>query len=416
MRRLTDLVVRWPLAVIGLWIAMAIALPLAVPSLGEMAQKHPLVILPGDAPSSVTAQKMTEAFKEPGSGNLLVIALIDETGLTPADEAVYRTLVDAIRDDVRDVVTVQDFVSTPQLRGFMTSEDKTTWVLPVTLEGELGTPRAFESFTRVAEIVERSVPGNVPGGLSVQITGPAATVADLTVAGEVDRLPIELAIAVLVLLVLLLVYRSAVTMLLPLVTIGGSLVIAQALVAGLLRTHGCGRIESVHRLSERDHGGRRNGLRGLPDQPLSRLRPVWSGVRTGRQGGHDVDWQGDHRVGGHGGSDLPLPELRQDGGVPDRRSVVGDRDRCRVPRRGDSAARDSGARRPPRMGQAAAGTDHPVLAALRHPDRAQAGAAPGGQPPGVGDPGQPRHGRALQLRRSQGGGVVRAEFDRLCRT
>lgn len=78
MRRLTNLVVRWPLAVIGLWLAMAIALPLAVPSLGEMAQKHPLVILPGDAPSSVTAQKMTEAFKEPGSGNLLVIALINE--------------------------------------------------------------------------------------------------------------------------------------------------------------------------------------------------------------------------------------------------------------------------------------------------------------------------------------------------
>lgn len=239
MRRLTNLVVRWPLAVIGLWLAMAIALPLAVPSLGEMAQKHPLVILPGDAPSSVTAQKMTEAFKEPGSGNLLVIALINEKGLTPADEAVYRKLVDAVRDDVRDVVTVQDFIGTPQLRGFMTSQDKTTWVLPVTLEGELGTPRAYESFTRVADIVRHNVP-NDGSGLSVQITGPAATVADLTVAGDTDRLPIEIAIAVLVLLVLLLVYRSAVTMLLPLITIGGSLVIAQALVAGYSELTGAG--------------------------------------------------------------------------------------------------------------------------------------------------------------------------------
>lgn len=243
MRRLTNLVVRWPLAVIGLWLAMAIALPLVVPSLGEMAAKHPLVILPGDAPSSVTAQKMTEAFKEPGSGNLLVIALINESGLTRDDEAVYRKLVDAVRDDVRDVVTVQDFIGTPQLRGFMTSEDKTTWVLPVTLEGELGTPRAYESFTRVADIVKHNVPNDGAadgGGLSVQITGPAATVADLTVAGEMDRLPIEIAIAVLVLLVLLLVYRSAVTMLLPLITIGGSLVIAQALVAGYSEFTGAG--------------------------------------------------------------------------------------------------------------------------------------------------------------------------------
>jgi putative drug exporter of the RND superfamily len=238
MRRLADLVVRWPWAVIGVWVAMAIALPLTLPSLGEMAEKHPLVILPGDAPSSVTAERMAEAFQEPGSDNLLVIAFINETGLTPADETAYRKLVDALRDDVTDVVSVQDFVSTPQLRQFLTSEDKTTWVLPVSLEGELGTPRAYESFNRVTDIVKHNAVADGP--LSVHVTGPAATVADLTVAGEQDRLPIEIAIGVLVLAVLLLVYRSAVTMLLPLVTIGSSLVIAQALVAGYSQLTGSG--------------------------------------------------------------------------------------------------------------------------------------------------------------------------------
>jgi RND superfamily putative drug exporter len=238
MRRLADLVVRWPLAVIGIWVALAVALPLALPSLNEMSEKHPLVVLPSDAPSSVTAMKMTEAFQEPGSDNLLVIALIDETGLKPADEAVYRKLVDALRDDVTDVVSVQDFVGTPQLREFLTSEDKTTWVLPVSLEGELGTPRAYESFNRVADIVKHNVPTG--GQLTVHVTGPAATVADLTVAGQQDRLPIELAIAILVLAVLLLVYRSPLTMLLPLVTIGASLVIAQAVVAGYSQLTGSG--------------------------------------------------------------------------------------------------------------------------------------------------------------------------------
>ena len=176
--------------------------------------------------------------------------------------------MDALRDDHADVVMVQDFVGTPQLRQFLTSEDKTTWVLPVGLAGELGTPRAFESFNRVADIVEQQRRGQP---YDVHVTGPAATVADLTVAGQRDRLPIEIAIAVLVLAVLLLVYRSAVTMLLPLVTIGSSLVIAQAVVAGYSQLTGVGRLEPVHRLPERDHGRRRNGLRGLPDQPLSRL-------------------------------------------------------------------------------------------------------------------------------------------------
>ncbi|MDO8945215.1 MAG: MMPL family transporter, partial [Desulfobacterales bacterium] len=107
---------------IGVWVAMAIALPLSFPSLGEMAEKHPLVILPADAPSTVTATKMAEAFQESGNDDLLIIALINESGLQPADEVTYRKLVDVLRDDVTDVVSVQDFVSTPQLRQFLTSE------------------------------------------------------------------------------------------------------------------------------------------------------------------------------------------------------------------------------------------------------------------------------------------------------
>jgi putative drug exporter of the RND superfamily len=237
MRRLADFVVRWPWAVIGAWAALLIALPLAFPSLGEMAEKHPLAILPKDAPSSVTAQKMTEAFHESGNNNLLLVALIDENGLGSSDEATYRKLVDALRDDVADVESVQDFVSTPQLRQFLTSKDKTTWVLPVGLVGELGTPRAMDSFNRVSEVVKLSTAGSP---LAVHLTGPAATAADLTVAGENDRLPIEIAIAILVLAVLLLVYRNPVTMLLPLVTIGSSLLIAQALVAGFSALTGAG--------------------------------------------------------------------------------------------------------------------------------------------------------------------------------
>lgn len=243
MRRLAEIVARWPWAVIAVWVAMAVTLPLSFPSLNEMAQRNPLVILPADAPSSVTATKMAEAFQESGSDNLVVLAFINETGLTPADELAYRELVDALHDDVADVVSVQDFVSTPQLRQFLTSEDKTTWVLPVSLAGELGTPRAYEAFNRVADIVRHNVPDHGAadeGDLTVYITGPAATVADLTVAGQQDRLPIELAIAVLVLGVLLLVYRNPLTMMLPLVTIGSSVLIAQGVVAGYSQLTGAG--------------------------------------------------------------------------------------------------------------------------------------------------------------------------------
>jgi RND superfamily putative drug exporter len=202
-----------------------------------MAQKHPLAILPSDAPSSVTARKMTEAFHESGSEDLLLVVLTDDKGLSPADEAVYRKLVGALRQDTRDVLMLQDFVSMPPLRSVVTSKDDKAWVLPVGVAGELGTPRSYAAFNQIGDIVKHVVAGTP---LTANLTGPAATVADLTVAGDRDRMPIELAIAVLVLIVLLVVYRSAVTMLLPLITIGLSLVIAQALVAGFSQLMGAG--------------------------------------------------------------------------------------------------------------------------------------------------------------------------------
>lgn len=237
MQRLTDFVVRWPWVVIGCWVAIAVALPLTLPSLGKMAQQHPLAILPSDAPSSVTARKMTEAFHESGSEDLLLVALTDDKGLSPADEATYRKLVDALRQDTRDVLMVQDFITTPPLRAAVTSKDHKAWVLPVGVAGELGTPQAYAAFNRISDTVKRTVAGSA---LTANLTGPAATVADLTIAGDRDRLPIELAIGILVLIVLLVIYRSAVTMLLPLLSIGISLVIAQAAVAGYSLLTGSG--------------------------------------------------------------------------------------------------------------------------------------------------------------------------------
>ena len=186
MRRLADFVVRWPWAVIGIWLAIAAALPLALPSLNEMAQKHPLTILPNDAPSNVAAKKMTEAFHESGSDDLLLVVLTDDKGLGPADEAAYRKLVDALRQDPRDVLMLQDFVSTPPLRPVLTSKDHKAWVLPVGVAGELGTPRSYAAFQRIGDIVAHTVSGTP---LTAHLTGPAATVADLTVAGDRDRLP-----------------------------------------------------------------------------------------------------------------------------------------------------------------------------------------------------------------------------------
>ena len=299
------------------WVAIAVALPLTFPSLNEMAEKHPLAILPSDAPSNVTARKMTEAFHEAGSEDLLLVVLTDDKGLSPADEATYRNVVDALRKDTRDVVMLQDFISTPPLRSIVTSEGQQSLGAArrgCRRVGHSTVVRRLQPDQRHRQAHRRGTP------LRANLTGPAGTVADLTVAGQQDRMPIELAIGVLVLIVLLIVYRSAITMLLPL--IGDRVVPGDRAGGGgrLLRLDRFGRLEPVHRVSERDHGRRRNGLRGLPDQPLSRLPAVGRGLRSGDQAGIDLDRKSDHRIRQHGRNHVPGHQLRPNGRVQNGRN------------------------------------------------------------------------------------------------
>jgi RND superfamily putative drug exporter len=222
--------VRWPLLVIGFWIALAAVLTLTLPPLAVVAARHQTEPLPTDAPVVVTGKQMAEAFHETGSGSMLLVVLTNEKGLGPADEKTYRTLVDKLRQDTQDVQTVQDFLGTPQLRGVLQSKDNKVWVLPVVLDGDAGTPKAGSAYQHASEIVKKTVAGST---LTANLTGPAATTADLVDISQKDLHLIESGTAIMVLLILLIVYRNPVTMLIPLITIGVSVATAQGVLAGL---------------------------------------------------------------------------------------------------------------------------------------------------------------------------------------
>ena len=222
--------VRRPWLIVGLWVAIVISLPLTFPSLTLMVQQRPVSILPADAPVNIATREMTEAFHESGSENVLLVVLTDDAGMSADDEATYRTLVADLRKDDKDVVMLQDFLSTPALREIMASKDGKAWILPVGIAGNIGSPESYASYTHVAGIVKDSVAAST---LTANLTGPAATVADLTDIGEHDTSAIEIATIGMLLVILLIIYRNPVTMALPLLTIGASLVTAQSVVAGL---------------------------------------------------------------------------------------------------------------------------------------------------------------------------------------
>ncbi|MDT5134601.1 MAG: putative drug exporter of the superfamily, partial [Mycobacterium sp.] len=179
--RLGRFVVRRPLVVIGLWVATAAVLFLTLPSLEKIAGERPPDFLPPDSPVSLAGEQMVKAFNEPGNENILLIGLSNEKGLTPADEAVYGRVVDNLRADSRDVAQVQDFISTPPLRDAMTSKDRKAWNLPVGIAGTLATPEGNEATNRAIEIVKETTKGTA---LTANLSGPAATVGDMTAIGE----------------------------------------------------------------------------------------------------------------------------------------------------------------------------------------------------------------------------------------
>jgi RND superfamily putative drug exporter len=228
--RLAHVVLRRPWLVIGAWLMLVAVLSVTIPPLMRLASDRNQELLPSNSAVMAATRQMTEAFHEPGIQNIALVVLTDERGLTGADEDVYRTLVDKLHRDQRDVVMVQDFIAQPPLRDVMASKDHKAWFIPVGIAGELGSPDSNAAYQRVVATVKQTV---APSPLTVHMTGLTATVAEREELGLSDLRVIETATLVMVVLILLVVYRNVVTMLLPLVTIGVSQLAATQVVAGL---------------------------------------------------------------------------------------------------------------------------------------------------------------------------------------
>jgi RND superfamily putative drug exporter len=234
-QRLAHLLTRRPWLVIGFWLLL-VAMLSALPPVTQAAREHTTENLPSDAPVLVATRQMTQAFREPAAQNVALVVLTNDHGMTSADEDVYRTLVDKLRSDTRDVVMVQDFLSKPPLREVMASKDNKAWFIPVGLAGELGSPGSDKAYERVVDIVNKTIK-QAPAGskLTAHMTGLTATVADVAKLGERDLRVVETATLIMVMLILVVVYRNIVTILLPLTTIGISQMAAAQIVSGLAK-------------------------------------------------------------------------------------------------------------------------------------------------------------------------------------
>src|SRR6185437_14034423 len=218
---------RAPWLVIAAWIALVVVLSVAFPALTKVVESQTMQPLPPQAMAAT--EQMAKDFHE-SAQNIVVVAMTDEHGLTPADNYTYRALADKLRSDTSDVSAVQDFISTPVLRQLMVSTDNKAFFMAVTLKAPAGSPESSQAYQRIAQMVKQST---AHSALTAHVTGQAAIIGDLLSVSVRDMHMIEIATALIVLVILLLIYRRPVTVLLPLITIGISVGSAQGVMSAL---------------------------------------------------------------------------------------------------------------------------------------------------------------------------------------
>ena len=216
--------------IILFWVAVAVLLSLFVPSLEVVGQRRSVSLSPTDAPSFVAMKRIGHAFNEGETDSSAMIVLEGNQPLGDDAHRFYSTMISKLRADKAHVLAVQDFWGDPLTAAGAQSNDGKATTVQVNLAGNQGEPLANESVAAVRKIVNSTPP---PPGVKAYVTGAAAFAADLHHSGDRSMVRITATTLGVILIMLLFVYRTIITVILLLVTVGFELTVARGAVAFL---------------------------------------------------------------------------------------------------------------------------------------------------------------------------------------
>ena len=217
------------LVILG-WTAVTLLLTFAIPSLEQVSREQSVPMSPKDAPSVQAMTRMGTVFGESSSDSTAMIVLEGEQPLGDATRPYYQQLIRDLRNDPQHVEHVQDLWGDRLTAAGAQSPDGEAVYVQVNLVGDNGTTIGQESAAAIRDIVDRTP---APPGVQTFVTGPGALVGDMQHAGERSILKMTLIGAVIIFVVLMVVYRSVITVVVLLITVGIELFAARGLVAYL---------------------------------------------------------------------------------------------------------------------------------------------------------------------------------------
>ncbi|MBB3601140.1 RND superfamily putative drug exporter [Mycolicibacterium sp. BK556] len=212
------------------WLVIAAVSNALVPQLEVVGEEHNVALSPTDAPSLQAFKQIGKVFGEFDSDSAAMIVLEGDQPLGADAHAYYDELVRRVEADHKHVQHVQDFWGDPLTAAGAQSPDGKAAYVQVFLSGNQGEALSLASVDAVRDIVDHTP---APPGVKAYVTGAAAQVADQFETGDKGTTKVTLLTIGVIAIMLLIVYRSVVTMLLMLITVLIEMSAARGIVAWL---------------------------------------------------------------------------------------------------------------------------------------------------------------------------------------
>ena len=214
--------------IILFWVLLVIVLGAVIPSLGEVAATRSVPISPTGAPSYAAMLNIGKVFQQYDSDSTAMVVLESDEPVGEAAHKFYDEIVAKLEADHEHVQNVQDFWSDPLTAAGSQSVDGKSAYVQIFLNGSQGTTESHESVAAVRDIVASVTP---PPGIKAHVAGNTVLNADTSVAGHQSMHRLEFVSVAIIIVMLLAIYRSAVTMLISMVAIGLGLFAAMSVTA-----------------------------------------------------------------------------------------------------------------------------------------------------------------------------------------
>ncbi|WP_421841154.1 RND family transporter [Mycobacterium sp.] len=212
------------------WAAVIVALNVIVPQLEVVGQMQAVSMSPEQAPAMISMKRMGKVFETGNSDSTAMIVLEGQKPLGADAHHFYDQMIVKLKADTTHVQSLQDFWGDPlTATGAQSSDGKAAYV-QVQLAGNQGESLANESVESVQNIIDSLTP---PPGVNVFITGFAALSADQQQAGDRSLQVMEMVTFTVIIVMLLLVYRSIITAAIMLSMVVFGLLAARGVVAFL---------------------------------------------------------------------------------------------------------------------------------------------------------------------------------------